>query len=116
MKKTITTTILVVLVCLVQQSCGGLLAGVVNRQIINTDTTEYVDDEIYAIEFVAKVSGLITEVRIGHLGDVINDVELEAFNIVVTDANNNGSALGEATLVADFASNSARVLIIDPFW
>tara|TARA_R110002012_G_scaffold320805_1_gene545698 strand:+ start:25609 stop:26049 length:441 start_codon:yes stop_codon:yes gene_type:complete len=50
MKKTITTTILVVLVCLVQQSCGGLLAGVVNRQIINTDTTEYVDDEMKSFE------------------------------------------------------------------
>ena len=50
MTKKITLGALLIGLCIVFQSCGGVVAGMANRQIINEDTTEYVETKMQGFE------------------------------------------------------------------
>ena len=74
------------------------------------DGFRYEDDSEHSVEFVPKISGSISKVEIGHLGDVDNDEGLEIFRVALAEANNKRIVLGESTITGDFTSNSGRTV------
>ena len=68
----------------------------------------YENGDSYSIMFTPKINGMISKVKIGHIGDVSNDDESEVFHVALSQVADRDDVLAEATLDADFASNSGR--------
>ena len=74
----------------------------------------YENGDSYSLMFIPNISGLISTVKIGHIGDVTNDDGLEVFHVALSQAAYIDDVLGEVILEGDFASNSERSLTFDP--
>ncbi|MDP6770544.1 MAG: DUF2298 domain-containing protein, partial [Anaerolineales bacterium] len=68
----------------------------------------YENGDSYSIMFAPKTDGMISKVMIGHIGDVSDDEESEVFHVALSPVASKDDVLAEATLEADFASNSGR--------
>ena len=73
----------------------------------------YENGDSYSIMFTPKINGMISKVKIGHIGDVSNDDESEVFHVALSQVADRDDVLAEATLDADFASNSGRSVNFD---
>ena len=75
---------------------------------------QYHDSQEHTQIFTAQASGMITEVHIGHLGEVNPDDERETFLVSIHDSLRGAMPLARAMLTADFGANNGYTLRFQP--
>ena len=87
--------------------------GAVTQPVRMPPDFQYENSQPHTQSFTAQASGVISALRIGHLGDVNADAAPETFTVSVQDSVADDAA-SSATLTADLSANSGYTLQLQP--
>jgi YYY domain-containing protein len=87
--------------------------GAVTQPVRMPPDFQYENSQPHTQSFTAQASGVISALRIGHLGDANADAAPETFTVSIQDGTG-GNPPGSATLMADLSANSGYTLQLQP--
>lgn len=79
-----------------------------------SSTKKYNQGEKHSVQFVPKMSGWLSSISIAHLGDVVGDLELETYQIVVSEVGELEQDIYTSSITKDLSFNTEHIFVVEP--